>query len=284
MIVNKLEPQGYCGGVTRAIKMAYDLAKKTNEPIYMLGKIIHNQHVIDNLESIGIKTIDDKNKTRLELLDSIENGIVIFSAHGVAKAVYQKAKDKGLKIVDASCPYVLIVHDRIEEHLEKGYTCIYIGTKGHPECEGVIGISSSIIFVKTKEDILNLDPNLDKVYVTNQTTLAINETKELFDLIKEKYKNAIIDDKICNATTVRQEAVLNQPKADLCIVVGDKNSSNTNKLKEVSLKTGTKTILIDSLETLDKSILKNINVVNITSGASTPSYIVDEIIDYLNKM
>ena len=280
MIVNKLEPQGYCGGVTRAIKMAYDLAKKTNKPIYMLGKIIHNQHVIDSLEEIGIKTIDDKNKTRLELLDSIDSGIVIFSAHGVAPNVYQKAKDKGLTIVDASCPYVLVVHDRIKEHLEKGYTCIYIGTKGHPECEGVIGISSSIVFVETKEYILNLDSNLDKVYVTNQTTLAINETKELFDLIKEKYKNAIIDDKICNATTVRQEAVLNQPKADLCIVIGDIHSSNTNKLKEVSLKTGVETILIDSLANLDKSILETINI---TSGASTPSYIVDEIINYIKE-
>ena len=131
MIVNKLEPQGCCGGVTRAIKMAYDIAKDTKEPIYMLGKIIHNQHVINSLEEAGIKTIDDKNKSRLELLDSIDRGIVIFSAHGVSPSVYQKAKDKGLKIVDASCPYVLIVHDKMKEFLDKGYTCLYIGYSIH---------------------------------------------------------------------------------------------------------------------------------------------------------
>ena len=284
MIVNKLEPQGYCGGVTRAIKLAYDLAKNEKEPIYMLGKIIHNQHVIDSLEEIGIKTIDDKNKTRLELLDSIPSGIVIFSAHGVSPLVYEKAKQKGLKIVDASCPYVKIIHDRMKDYIDKGYTCLYIGTKGHPECEGVLGISSSIIFIENKEDILNLNINNDRIYVTNQTTLSINETKELFNLIKDKYNNVVIDDKICNATTVRQEAVLNQPKADLCIVVGDIHSSNTNKLKEVSEKTNTKTILVDNLESLDKSILDGKKVINITSGASTPSYIVDEIINYLKAL
>ena len=284
MIINKLEPQGYCGGVTRALQMAKDLGKESKNDVYMLGKIIHNSHVINELEKLGIKTIDEKNKTRLELLDSIDKGTVIFSAHGVSPKVYEKATQKNLNIVDATCPYVLIVQKNIKEYLAKGYKCLYIGTKNHPECEGILGIDSSITLIENKDDILKLDINTNKVYVTNQTTLSRFDTDSLITLLKEKYSNIIIDNKICMATTVRQEAVLNQPKADLCIIVGDKNSSNTNKLKEVSIKTNTNTILIDNVNDLNESLLKDVKVVNITSGASTPSYIVDEIINYLKTL
>lgn len=283
MIVNKLEPQGYCKGVTRAIDMAFDAANKYEKPIYMLGRIIHNAHVINKFKDLDIIVLEDKTKTKLELLDTIDKGTIIFSAHGVSPLVYEKAKSKGLNIVDATCPMVLLVHNKIKDYLEKGYSIIYLGTKGHPECEGVLGISDSIIPVWSMEDIIKL-PNLnDKVYITNQTTLATDETKEAFDLLKEKYPKAIIDDKICLATTVRQQAVFNQPKADLCIVVGDKLSSNTKKLCEVSLRTNTKTILIDSLESLDKDILNGVKTINITSGASTPNYVTNEIIEYLKR-
>ena len=283
MIVNKLEPQGYCKGVTRAIDMAFDAANKYEKPIYMLGRIIHNAHVINKFKDLDIIVLEDKTKTKLELLDTIDKGTIIFSAHGVSPLVYEKAKSKGLNIVDATCPMVLLVHNKIKDYLEKGYSIIYLGTKGHPECEGVLGISDSIIPVWSMEDIIKL-PNLnDKVYITNQTTLATDETKEAFDLLKEKYPKAIIDDKICLATTVRQQAVFNQPKADLCIVVGDKLSSNTKKLCEVSLRTNTKTILIDSLESLDKDILNGVKTINITSGASTPDYVTNEIIEYLKR-
>ena len=283
MIVNKLEPQGYCKGVTRAIDMAFDAANKYEKPIYMLGRIIHNAHVINKFKDLDIIVLEDKTKTKLELLDTINKGTIIFSAHGVSPLVYEKAKSKGLNIVDATCPMVLLVHNKIKDYLEKGYSIIYLGTKGHPECEGVLGISDSIIPVWSMEDIIKL-PNLnDKVYITNQTTLATDETKEAFDLLKKKYPKAIIDDKICLATTVRQQAVFNQPKADLCIVVGDKLSSNTKKLCEVSLRTNTKTILIDSLESLDKDILNGVKTINITSGASTPDYVTDEVIEYLKR-
>lgn len=283
MIVNKLEPQGYCKGVTRAIDMAFDAANKYEKPIYMLGRIIHNAHVINKFKDLDIIVLEDKTKTKLELLDTIDKGTIIFSAHGVSPLVYEKAKSKGLNIVDATCPMVLLVHNKIKDYLEKGYSIIYLGTKGHPECEGVLGISDTIIPVWSMEDIIKL-PNLnDKVYITNQTTLATDETKEAFNLLKKKYPKAIIDDKICLATTVRQQAVFNQPKADLCIVVGDKLSSNTKKLCEVSLRTNTKTILIDSLESLDKDILNGVKTINITSGASTPNYVTNEIIEYLKR-
>lgn len=284
MIVNKLLPQGYCKGVTRAIEMAFDTAKNNKKPIYMLGRIIHNSHVIDRFKELGIIVLEDKNKTKLELLDEIKEGTVIFSAHGVSPLVYEKAKSKNLNIVDASCPMVLLVHNRIKDYLEKGYEIIYIGTKGHPECEGVLGISDKIHPIWTKEDISNLSLDNPNIYITNQTTLSKDETESMFDLLKKRFNTSIIDDKICNATTIRQEAIKNQPKADLCIVVGDSLSSNTKKLKEVSLKTGTKTILIDSLQSLDKDLIKDCKIINVTSGASTPDYVTDEIIEYLKRV
>jgi 4-hydroxy-3-methylbut-2-enyl diphosphate reductase len=286
MIIHKIEPQGYCGGVTHAIKMAMDAAKNDSisKPIYMLGQIIHNSHVISDLEKLGIITIEEKGLSRLILLDKINKGTVIFSAHGVSPLVYIKAKEKGLSIIDATCPYVLLVHNKIKEHLDLGYACIYIGTKNHPECEGVIGISDKIHFVSTIEDIKSLNIKNDKVYATNQTTLSIFETKIIFDEIKRIFPNSIIDDKICNATTVRQMATENLPDADLCIVVGDKKSSNTKKLYSVSIERGIKTILIEDLNSLPKESLIGVKKINISSGASTPSYIVDEIIDYLKRL
>lgn len=285
MIVNKIEPQGYCGGVTHAIKMAMDAASNNNlkKPIYMLGAIIHNSHVIEDLEKLGIITIEKKGLSRLALLDNIDSGTVIFSAHGVSPLVYKKAKEKNLDIIDSTCPYVLMVHNKIKQYLDLGYDCIYIGTSNHPECEGVLGISDKIHFVNNLDDISNLDIKNDKIYATNQTTLSIFDTKKLFNYILELYPNTIVDDKICNATTVRQMAMENQPKCDLCIVVGDLKSSNTKKLVDVSKEKGIKTILTEDLNSLPKEILKDVNIVNISSGASTPSYIVDEIINYLKN-
>ncbi len=286
MKINKIEPQGYCGGVIKALKIIDDVInnENTKKPIYLLGQIIHNSHVIDDLKSKGVIVLEDKTKKRLDLLDEIESGTVIFSAHGVEPRVYEKAKAKGLEYIDASCPYVLVVHNKIKEHLNNGYEVIYIGTKNHPEVEGVLGISDKIKFISNTSDIKNLNITSDKIYATNQTTLSIFDIEDIFKSLKAKYPSIIIDDKICNATTIRQEAMKNQPDADLCIVVGDPNSSNTKKLYKVSKEIRKiNTVLCEDLESLDKNILKNVNVVNITSGASTPSYIVDEIIEYLNK-
>lgn len=287
MIINKITPQGYCGGVKHALDIVNNAVndKNTKRPIYLLGQIIHNTHVINKIKESGVIVLDDKSKTKLELLDEIKDGTVIFSAHGVSPLIYEKAKSKNIDIIDASCSNVLIVHKRISEYLSKEYSIIYIGTKNHPECEGVLGISNEINFITKIEDINNLSINNDRIYVTNQTTLSLFDIKEIFNLIKEKYPNAIIEDKICNATTIRQEAVAYQNKVDLCIVVGDNKSSNTKKLAKVASEIANiKTILCEDLESLDKEALKGINSVSITSGASTPSYIVDEIIEYLKKM
>lgn len=286
MIVNKIIPQGYCNGVKRALDIANKALDDPNtiKPIYLLGHIIHNKHVVKGLEDKGAIIIDDKSKTRYELLDSINNGSVIFSAHGVSPLVYEKAKNKGLNIIDTTCPNVLIVHKRMKEYLGKGYECIYIGTKNHPECEGVLGIDDNIKFISSIQDVDFLNIDNQNIYVTNQTTLSKFDMQDIINKLIKKYPNAIIDDKICNATTVRQEAMANQKLVDLCIVVGDKSSSNTKKLAKVSQEiVGIKTILCEDLASLDKNELNNVKEVSISSGASTPDYIVNEIIEYLNN-
>lgn len=285
MKINKLSPQGYCGGVKNALNIAYNTLKDDNcpKPIYLLGSIIHNKNVIEELTNLGAILIEDKNLSREILLDKIDSGTVIFSAHGVSPNVYKKAIEKGLNIIDTTCPNVLIVQNQIKKYLKLNYKCLYIGTKGHPECEGILGISSSIILISCIEDLKYINKN-ERIYVTNQTTLSIYETNELYDYIKNNYSNAIIDNKICNATTVRQEACLKQEYVDLCIVVGDKSSSNTKKLTFACMKSNIKTIQIENLEELKKINLDNIKSISITSGASTPDYIVNEIEMYLKRV
>lgn len=286
MIVYKLEPQGFCKGVENAIKLAKNSISDPNikKPIYMLGALIHNQHIINELKDLGIIIIDEKNKTRLELLDLIKSnfGTIIISAHGASSLVFEKAKAKGFDVLDATCPYVSLVHNKVNKHLKDGYDIIYIGTKNHPECEGVIG-NNNINLITNINDIDSLNINNDKIYVTNQTTLSIYEINNIYNKIKEKYPNAIIDDKICMATTERQKAVYESPNVDLCIIIGDLRSSNTKKLEEVARKKGLNTLLVDSLDDLKNKLPNNINTVSITSGASTPSFITNEIIEYLKN-
>ena len=283
MIINKIEPQGFCGGVKNAIEIAKESIKNNPKPIYLLGSLIHNEHVMKSLEDLGLILIDDKNKTRLELLDNINSGSVIFSAHGVSDDVYKKAKDKNLNIIDATCPFVKIVHNNINKYLNDGYDIIYIGTKGHPECEGVIGISDKIVLISDINDAKNYHNDNKKIYLSTQTTLSLYDVNEIINILKEKNNNIIIDNKICNATTVRQNAIYNAKKTDLFIVVGDQKSSNTKKLYNIA-KEKFNAIMINDKNDLNNDLFKNIKEISITSGASTPSYLVDEIIEYINKI
>ncbi|MBS1476623.1 MAG: 4-hydroxy-3-methylbut-2-enyl diphosphate reductase [Acholeplasmatales bacterium] len=278
MKIIKLSPQGYCGGVKRALKLIIDANNDPNvkKPIYMLGNIIHNKNVIKKLNEMGIKSVDGK-KTRLELLEEINEGTIVISAHGVSPSVFIRAKEKGLNIIDASCPNVYTVHHNIKKYLKKNYDIIYIGTKGHPEAEGVLGISDKIHLISNKNDLLSLSLS-NNIYVSNQTTLSVYDIKELFEAINKKYPDAIIDDKICNATTLRQRAVMEQ-KADLCIVVGDKSSSNSLKLQSVCQNNAhIKSYLVENEADLDPSWFKDVNVVSVTSGASTPDEVTEKVI------
>lgn len=284
MEVIKITPQGFCKGVIKALKIVNDAAcdKSIPKPIYVLGKIIHNKHVINDLNKLGVITVDEGNKTRLELLDKIDFGTVIFSAHGISDAVYEKAKAKNLNIIDASCEDVLLVHKLIKEHLQMGYDIFYIGTKNHPESEGVLGIDDKIHLLTTPDDLDSLSISNDKIYVSNQTTLSEYDISKIATKIKKLYPQALISNNICNATTARQNALIKQEKVDLCIIVGDKESSNTKKLAYVSETfSKNKTILVESLEQLKKYDLSHLKKVSVSSGASTPKKITDEIIEYL---
>ncbi len=285
MIINKLTPQGYCKGVYEALNIVYkasadDTVKK---PIYILGKIINNKYVTNELKKLNIITIDAPNKTRLELLDEISSGTVIFSAHGVSNLVRDKAISKGLNIIDASCKNVIKVQNTILEHIKLGYEIVYIGTKNHPECEGILGLNKDIHFVEKIDDLLTLNLT-GKIYVSNQTTLSYYDIEEFFSKILEIYPDAKIDNHICDATTLRQKAVINQPLADLCIVVGDIFSSNSKKLAYMSEKySNIRTILIETKNDLDNFDFTSINTINITSGASTPKELTEEIINYIKE-
>ena len=285
MIINKLNPQGYCNGVKRAINICLEALENPNtkKPIYLLGSVIHNKYVNEEFIKKGAIILEDKNKTRYELLDQINEGTVIISAHGVSPKVIAKAKAKNLNIIDTTCPYVSIIHNNIIKYLNEGYTCLYIGTKKHPECEGILEIDSNIININNITDINNLNINNDKIYITNQTTLSIFDTSDIYNELKNKYPNAILDNKICDSTTKRQLAVINQDKVDLCIVVGDKASSNTKKLAQIANNSNINTILVENINDIKDYDFKNINTISITSGASTPSILVDEIIKYIKK-
>ena len=280
MNVIKITPRGYCHGVIRAIEIVKKaINSDCPRPIYILGSIIHNKYVVDEFTKLGVITLEG-DMTRFDLLDNISSGTVITTAHGVSPRVIEKAHAKNLNIIDATCLDVLKVHNKVKKYLNEGFEIIYIGKKKHPESEGIEEIDKRIHLIENEDEVNFLNLN-DKIFVSNQTTMSIYDIKAIYESIKKKYPNAIIDDDICNATYVRQKA-LNEVKADLIIVVGDLKSSNTKKLFEIaSLKN--KAIQIESVMDIDPSTLINVKTVAVTSGASTPSAITNSVIEYLNN-
>lgn len=278
----EVKPQGFCGGVMKAVQIAKQVRKEhPEEKITILGNLVHNQYVTKALEKMAIDTLDQKGITRLDLLDSISEGIVIFTAHGVSEAVYQKAKDKGLKIYDASCPFVLQTQKIVKEKLKSGFTIFYIGKNGHPEAESIYSLSDQVILIETIEDIP--DSIKGSVFVTNQTTMSTLDIQDLFEAIEKKYPQAEFFNEICNATRVRQEAILNLKgrAIDSLIVVGDPSSNNTNQLARIGQNAGIRQVLkVESIESI-QGMDFNDQKVAITSGASTPTYLTKQIIDFL---
>ncbi|MCI5773856.1 MAG: 4-hydroxy-3-methylbut-2-enyl diphosphate reductase [Erysipelotrichaceae bacterium] len=275
-------PRGYCKGVYRAIKIAKQTALEyPDQPIYMLGMIVHNKYVVEACKLYDIQCIEDKHLTRLELLDKINEGVVIFTAHGVSQKVKDKATAKGLIVVDASCEDVLKTHDTILSHIEHG-DCIYIGKKNHPEAEGACGLAENVYLVSTKEDIDQLPP-LHNVLITNQTTMSIMEIQAMIDHALQKYPQAKVADEICNATRIRQQAILNLKDIDCLIVVGDPTSNNSKKLKDIAQKHIPKIYMIETVHDLQEDMFAEVKRLAITSGASTPTYLTEQIIQTIQE-
>ena len=221
MQVKAIRPRGYCKGVVRAIEMAKQ-ARGEKQPVVILGMIVHNQYIVDALKQMGIETIDHPGKTRLELLDEIQEGTVIITAHGAGDQVFEKARAKGLNVIDASCLDVIKTHELIKEKLSKGYEILYIGKKGHPEAEGAVSIDAERIhLIGSKEDLKTLDPGADYV-ITNQTTMSLYDVQDLCEYAKEILPSVTIEKETCTATKVRQEAIKNMDAdIDVVFIVGD---------------------------------------------------------------
>lgn len=282
----KIAPRGYCYGVVDAMVIARNAAKNKDlpRPIYILGMIVHNKHVTDAFEEDGIITLEGKD--RMEILNRVDHGTVIFTAHGISPQVYQKAREKGLTIIDATCPDVLKTHDLITEKNKQGYHTIYIGKKNHPEPEGAIGINPETVhLVENIQDVEKLNISTNHILVTNQTTMSQWDVLDIMEAVKKKFPHAEFQKEICMATQVRQEAVAKQAgAADLTIVVGDPKSNNSNRLAQVSEEIAhTKAYRVADVSEIQVEWLKDIKKVAVTAGASTPTPITNAVIAYLEQ-
>ncbi|MBM7651661.1 4-hydroxy-3-methylbut-2-enyl diphosphate reductase [Neobacillus cucumis] len=286
MQIIKISPRGYCYGVVDAMVIARNAAldKTLPRPIYILGMIVHNKHVTDAFAEEGIITLDGKN--RMDILEKVDSGTVIFTAHGISPEVRELAKKKGLVAIDATCPDVTRTHDLIEEKTNLGYQVIYIGKKGHPEPEGAMGVAPNMVhLVETPADVEALTIQSDKLIVTNQTTMSQWDVADTMKKVQEKFPHVEVYNEICHATQIRQEAVAGQAtEADVTIVVGDPKSNNSNRLAQVSEDiAGTKAYRIADISELEIEWIKDAKTVAVTSGASTPTPITKEVITFLEQ-
>ena len=286
MKVIKVRPRGYCKGVIRAISIARQCAlDHPGRPITVLGMLVHNAYVKKALEEKGITTVEDSTKSRLELLDEISEGIVIFTAHGISDAVKRKAQEKGLICVDASCPDVVKTQNLVRSHIEQGEAILYIGKRHHPEAEAVCALGEQVHLITCPQDIpAGLT---QQIFVTNQTTMSIFDVHKLFARIRERFPGAQISEEICNATRIRQQAVadLRDKHVDVLYVVGDTHSNNSKRLAQIGSQQGIpRVLLIESVQDIEPAQLKGAQNVAVTSGASTPTYLTAQVIDYLEHM
>jgi 4-hydroxy-3-methylbut-2-enyl diphosphate reductase len=284
MQIQLANPRGFCAGVDRAITIVERALEMFEHPIYVRHEVVHNKFVVDGLKSKGAVFVAE--------LDQVpDDSIVIFSAHGVSQAVRTEADRRGLKVFDATCPLVTKVHMEVMRASKKGIECILIGHKGHPEVEGTMGQydnpEGGIYLVETAEDARQLQvKNPEALYYCSQTTLSVDDTADVIDALRETFPK--IDgprkDDICYATQNRQDAVRDMAEScDLVLVVGATNSSNSNRLRELSEKLGTRAYLIDDAEAIQPAWLVGKKAIGVTAGASAPEVLVQGVIDTLKS-
>lgn len=256
-------------------------------PIYIIGLIVHNRFAVDELTSLGVITLDGPD--RATILDRVTEGTVIFTAHGVSPRVKERARERGLHVIDATCPDVTKTHDLVRDFVARGYEVIYIGKKGHPEPEGVIGEAPGhVALVETMADLEGVPEHIrgaERLLVTTQTTLSQWDTAKLTEEIVRRFPQAEVYNEICMATQLRQEAVANQARgADLTIVVGDPRSNNSNRLAQVAEElAGSPSIRIESVDDLTPEMIEGKRRIAVTAGASTPSQITRAVIRYVES-
>lgn len=277
-------PRGFCAGVDRAITIVERALEIFEPPIYVRHEVVHNKYVVDSLRQAGAVFVD-------ELEEVPDDSIVIFSAHGVSQAVRQEAKDRGLKVFDATCPLVTKVHMEVTRASRKGHECVLIGHQGHPEVEGTMGQYSNadggIYLVESVADVAKLEvKNPQQLHYMSQTTLSVDDTADVIDALRAKFPEiqGPRKDDICYATQNRQDAVRDlAADVDLLLVVGARNSSNSNRLRELAEKMGTPAYLIDDASCIDKTWLDDVTRVGVTAGASAPEILVKNVITQLQE-
>jgi len=275
-------PRGFCAGVDRAISIVERALDLFGAPIYVRHEVVHNKFVVNGLKQRGAIFVD-------QISEVPDDNTVIFSAHGVSKSVRQEAKNRELKVFDATCPLVTKVHMEVSRVSRKNIECILIGHAGHPEVEGTMGQYSSesagIYLVESAKDVASLvvkDPQ--KLYFCSQTTLSVDDTMDVIDALRLKFPEiqGPRKDDICYATQNRQDAVREiADKVDLMLVVGAKNSSNSNRLKELASKIGVTSYLIDTADDIDINWLQGVDKVGVTAGASAPAVLIMQVVEAL---
>ena len=271
-------PRGYCAGVDRAVQTVERALELYGAPVYVRKEIVHNKHVVSQLRDRGAVFVDDEREVPT-------GAVTVFSAHGVAPSVHANAAERGLRTIDATCPLVTKVHKEALKFARDGYTIVLIGHAGHEEVEGTMGEAPEhIVLVETEEDVDRLEiDNPDKVAYISQTTLSVDETRAIIGRLRERFPGAVgpRTDDICYATTNRQMAVKQlAAQCDLVLVIGSRNSSNSQRLVDVTRELGTEAHLIDHEGQVEESWLEGKRVLGITSGASAPEDLVQRLIDY----
>src|SRR5215207_5037152 len=275
-------PRGYCAGVDRAVQTVERALELHGAPVYVRKEIVHNKHVVENLRDRGAIFVD-------ELDDTIPEGaITVFSAHGVSPAVHADAERRQLQTIDATCPLVTKVHREAIKFAQEGYTIVLIGHAGHEEVEGTMGEAPDhIVLIESEADVDTLEVEDErKLAYINQTTLSVDETRGIIARLREKFPHITgpRTDDICYATTNRQAAVKQMaPLCDLVLVIGSRNSSNSNRLVEVAREHGARSHLIDNETQVDETWLEGVETVGITSGASAPEELVRRLVEYFRE-
>jgi 4-hydroxy-3-methylbut-2-en-1-yl diphosphate reductase len=276
------QPRGFCAGVVRAIDIVERALQKFGEPVFVRHEIVHNQHVVQSLKQKGARFVEG--------LDEIPDGAVtVFSAHGVAESVVRDAEARSLPVIDATCPLVSKVHSQAKHYVAQGRTLILIGHKGHPEVDGTMGqVPAPVYLVSSREQVEQLEiPNDTPVAYVTQTTLSIDDTRNIIGALLARFTNVQgpHTSDICYATQNRQSAVRELCRvADIVLVVGSKNSSNSNRLREIGEEEGIPTYLIADATALDRSWFEGKEVVGVTAGASAPEELVLDVIGALRNI
>lgn len=283
----KLPIQSFCFGVKNAIAEAERIISNPHLklPIHMLGEIVHNKYVSKYFEEHGV--IVHKTGSRLEMIDNINEGTIIFTAHGVSPEVVNKTIDKKLQFFNTTCPFVKNSIKLIQKYLNDDYYVLYIGSEKHPESETALSLSNKVILVKNIDDAEKLSLHNQKLVITNQTTMSIYDIYDIVECLKKKYPNIVIMEKVCNAAKERQEMISTvaekhqNDNLTAFIVVGDINSHNTNKLSSIIKFYNNNVFFAEVIDDLELSVLDNFSTIYIVSGTSTPLAIVDEIYNTL---